>query len=171
VTAFIKQYDLKAKPTPTGGPPGTLTAVMSGQIDIGWSAPPFGLDQLDRGDIRIIATGNDASVFKGQTVRLLITNTQTLQSRKPAVERYLKAYRETVDYMYADPAALKIYADFVGITEAKAKRSREFFEKSALDPDRVVGLDVIVKDAVALKYTAMELTKEQLTELIQIPPR
>ena len=30
VTAFMKQYDLKAKPTATGGPPGTLTQVMSG---------------------------------------------------------------------------------------------------------------------------------------------
>ncbi len=26
----------------TGGPPGTLTQVMSGQIDIGWAAPPSG---------------------------------------------------------------------------------------------------------------------------------
>src|ERR1700754_1441513 len=71
VTAFMKQYSLKAKPTGTGGPPGTLTQVMSGQIDVGWSAPPFGLDQLDQSQIRIIASGNDAAVFKGQTVRLL----------------------------------------------------------------------------------------------------
>src|SRR3954470_23970109 len=40
VTAFIKQHDLKAKPIATGGPPATLTAVMSDQIDVGWSAPP-----------------------------------------------------------------------------------------------------------------------------------
>src|SRR5881392_2830622 len=83
VTAFMKQYELKAKPTATGGPAPTLTQVMSGQIDVGWSAPPFGLQQLDDGKIRIIATGNDAAVFKGQTVRLLVTNVQTLQSRKP----------------------------------------------------------------------------------------
>ncbi|MDT3683422.1 MAG: ABC transporter substrate-binding protein [Pseudorhodoplanes sp.] len=48
VTAFMKQFDLTAKPTATGGPPGTLTQVMSGQIDVGWAAPPFGLDQLDQ---------------------------------------------------------------------------------------------------------------------------
>ena len=55
---------------------------MSGQVDVGWSAPPFGLDQLDKEEIRLIATGNDAAVFKGQTVRTLVTNVQTLQSRK-----------------------------------------------------------------------------------------
>ena len=48
VTAFMKQYDLKAKPTAMGGPAAKLTAVMSGQIDVGWAAPPFGLDQLDK---------------------------------------------------------------------------------------------------------------------------
>ena len=49
VTAFMKQYDLKAKPTATGGPAPTLTQVMSGQIDVGWSAPPFGLAATGRG--------------------------------------------------------------------------------------------------------------------------
>ena len=173
VTAFMKQYDLKAKPTATGGPAPTLTQVMSGQIDVGWSAPPFGLQQLDDGKIRVIATGNDAAIFKGQTVRLLITNVQTLQTRKNVVERFMKAYRETIDWLYSDdPAALKTYADFVGIPVAMAKRTRDqFFPKASVDPDKIVGLDAIVQDAVALKFTATPLTKEQLTELIQIPPR
>jgi len=173
VTAFMKQYDLKARPTATGGPAPTLTQVMSNQIDVGWSAPPFGLQQLDEGKIRIIAVGNDATVFKGQTVRLLITNVQTLQDRKPVIERFMKAYRETIDWLYSDdPAALKTYADFVGISVATAKRTRDgFFPKAAVDPDAVVGLDQITQDAVTLKYTAAQLTKEQLAELIQIPPR
>jgi len=173
VTAFMKQYDLKARPTATGGPAPTLTQVMSNQIDVGWSAPPFGLQQLDEGKIRIIAVGNDATVFKGQTVRLLITNVQTLQERKPVIERFMKAYRETIDWLYSDdPAALKTYADFVGISVATAKRTRDgFFPKAAVDPDAVVGLDQITQDAVTLKYTAAPLTKEQLAELIQIPPR
>jgi NitT/TauT family transport system substrate-binding protein len=172
VTAFVKQYDLKARPTATGGPPQTLTAVMSGQIDVGWSAPPFGLDQLDRGEIRIVASGNDAMVFKGQTVRLLATNVQTLQARKAVLDRYMRAYRETIDFMYADPAALRHYATWLNITDAKARRTRdEFFPKAALNPDTITGLDTIVRDAVDLKYTETPLTREQLSDLIQIPPR
>src|SRR5262249_52950523 len=149
VLAFIKQYGLKAKPVATGNPSSTLTQVMSGQVDIGWAAPPFGLDQLDQNQIRIIASGNDATVFKNQTVRLYITNTQALQTRKSAVERFMAGVRETIDWSYnTDPAALKIYADWLGISVDKAKRSREgFFPKAGLDPDRIVGLDVIVSDA------------------------
>lgn len=173
VMAFIKQENLTAKPTATGGPPATLSQVMSGQIDIGWAAPPFGLDQLDKNEIRIIASGNDAKVFAGQTVRLVITNLPTLQRRKPTVEKYMAAYRDTVEAMYAaDGVALKSYATWLGISEEKARRTRDqFFPKAAIDPDQVVGLDSIVQDAVELKYTAQPLTREQLADLIQIPPK
>lgn len=172
VTAFMKQYDLKAKPTAMGGPAANLTAVMSGQIDVGWAAPPFGLDQLDQKQIRIIATGNDASAFKGQTVRLNIANANFLKAHKDVVDRYMKAYRETVNFLYTDPKALKVYSEWLNISEAKAKRTRDdFFPRSAVEPDKIVGLDTIVKDAVALKFTATELTKAQLDDLIQIPPR
>src|SRR6187551_29575 len=172
VTAFVKQYSITPKLTGTGGPPGTLTQVMSGQIDVGWAAPPFGLDQLDKKDIRVIATGNDASVFAGQTVRLNITTAPILQARKPIIDRYMKAYRETVNAMYSDPAVLKTYADWLGISLEKATRTRDdFFPEKAIEPDTITGLDQIVKDAVELKFTASQLTKEQLTELIQILPR
>jgi ABC-type nitrate/sulfonate/bicarbonate transport system substrate-binding protein len=170
VTAFMKQYQLKAKPTAMGGPAANLTAVMSGQIDVGWAAPPFGLDQLDQKQIRIIASGNDAEVFKGQTVRLNIVNANYLNAHKDVVERYMKAYRETINYMYTDPNALKIYADWLNISEAKAKRTRdEFFPRAAVEPDKITGLETIVKDAVDLKFTATELTKAQLDDLIRIP--
>lgn len=171
VTAFMKQYELKAKPTAMGGPAANLTAVMSGQVDVGWAAPPFGLDQLDKGDIRRIATGNDAAAFKGQTVRLNIANANFLASKKDVVNRYMKAYRETVALMYKDEG-LKIYADWLQIPIAKAKRTRDdYFAPPAIEPDTITGLDTIVKDAVELKFTAQPLTKEQLADLIQIPAK
>ena len=171
VSSFIKQYDLKAKPTAMGGPAANITAVMSGQIDVGWAAPPFGLDQLDKKEIRIIATGNDSAAFKGQTVRLNIANANYLKDHKDVVVRYMKAYRETIDQMYKD-AGLKAYAEWLNIPEAKAKRTRDdFFPGNAINPDKITGLDQIVKDAVELKFTASELTKAQLDDMIQIPPR
>ena len=102
----------------------------------------------------------------------MITNPQTLQNRKDAIIRYMRAYRETIDWMYSDSAALETYAEFAGITEAKAKRIRDnYFPKSVLSPDHLVGLDLIMPEAIKLKFVLVPLTKEQLTELIQIPPR
>jgi NitT/TauT family transport system substrate-binding protein len=155
-----------------GGPSANITAVMTNQVDIGWAAPPFGLDQLDKGDIRMIATGNDAEVFKGQTVRVNIANANYLKAHEDVVKRYMQAYRETVAFMYKDPKALELYSNWLKISIAKAKRTRDdFFKPPAIEPDKIVGLDQIVKDAVDLKFTAKELTKEQLADLIRIPPR
>jgi NitT/TauT family transport system substrate-binding protein len=172
VTAFIKQYGLKAKPVATGSPPATLTQVMSGQIDVGWGGPPFGLDLLDQGKIRVIASGNDAAAVRNQTVRVLLTNAATLQSRQGVLDRFMKAYRETIDWMYTDAAAFRHYAEFMGIGEAIMRRARDrFYPKDALDPGAIVGADAINADAVEFKYLAAPLTREQLTELIRIPPR
>jgi NitT/TauT family transport system substrate-binding protein len=167
VQAFIKQFDLNARSVATGGPVSTLTQVMSGQVDVGWSAPPDGLDQLDRGEIRIIANGNDAGIFKGQTVRVNITNLKTLENRRDALQRFVRAYRETARSLYAGDATLQVYADWLGISMAKAKRTRdEFYPWEALDPDKIVGLDAIASDAVSLKYLSAPLTKSQLSTLV-----
>jgi NitT/TauT family transport system substrate-binding protein len=88
------------------------------------------------------------------------------------LDRFMAGYRDTTEWTYAGDDAVKIHADWLGITIDKARRTRDdFFPKAALDPDRIVGLDVIVNDAVALKYTQGVLRDAQLTELIQIPPR
>jgi len=172
VMTFINQYGLKARPVATGGPPATLTQVMSGQIDVGWAGPPFGLDLVDQGKIRIIANGNDAGALRTQTVRVTIANMAVLKTRQPAVDRFMQAYRETIDWMYADSAVFRHYADFMGIGEQTMRRARnEFYPKAVLDPDVILGIDAINAEAVKLRYMAAPLTREQLTELIRIPPR
>jgi len=172
VLAFAKEFGLKAKLTATGSPPATFTQVMSGQIDVGWSSPPFGFDAIDEGKIRIIAHANDASIVHGTTIRMLITNEAALDGKKDALIRYMKAYRETIDWMYAGEAPLKAYAEFAKATEAQAKRIRdEFFPKGLINPDKIEGLDRLMEDAVSFKTIAAPLTKEQQTTLVQIPPR
>lgn len=172
VLAYTQQYQIKPRLVATGSPTATLVQVMSGQVDVGWSAPPDGLDQLDRGEIRYIANGNDASIFKDQTVRVIITNTQALTTRRDAINRFMKAYRETARLLYSDNETLKLYADWLGISLDKAKRTRdEFYPWVALDPDKITGLDAVVSDAVNLKYLSAPLTKAQIEELVQLPPQ
>src|SRR5712691_12955766 len=49
--ALIAQYKLTAKPTSTGSITATLTQTMTGQVDVGFSAIPFFLDQVEAGKI------------------------------------------------------------------------------------------------------------------------
>ena len=172
VIAFAEQLGAKAKPTATGGPPATLTAVMSGQIDIGWAAPPFGLKEIEEGKIRIVARGSDVPSLRNQTVRVLIVNADALKSKKDAILRFVDGYREAVDWMYADPAAIKMYAAKVNMSEDLIRKSvKEFQPKEALQTDEMKDLDGIQRDAVKLKVLDKPLTKDELAEFLQIPPR
>jgi NitT/TauT family transport system substrate-binding protein len=174
VRAFIDEYKLTAKPTATGNPSATLTAVMTDQVDVGWASPPFGLKELEEGKIRVIARATDAALVRGQTIRVLVANADGLAKRKDAITRYLDAYRETIDYMYSNsPQVIKDYAEFVKVPEPMAKRVRdEFFPNKALvDPDQIHGQASLLQEAVNLKFIDKPLTAQQLTELIQIPPR
>src|SRR6476661_5327130 len=97
VLAFLQELGVKAMPTATGTQPATLTQVMSGQIDIGWSVPPFGLKELAQGKIRIIANGNDVPSLRSQSVRVDMVNAEVFKRRRDAVLRFVQAYRETLD--------------------------------------------------------------------------
>jgi ABC-type nitrate/sulfonate/bicarbonate transport system substrate-binding protein len=170
VRAFVSEFGVKAKPTPTGNPSSTLTAVMTDQVDIGWASPPFGLKEMEDGKIRVVAKATDAALVRGQTIRVIVANADVLAKKKEAIGRFMKAYREAIEYMYSDnPQVIKDYAEFVGVPEPLAKRVRdEFFPKSLVNPDEIKGLDSLLQEAMTLKFISAPLTKEQLAELIQI---
>jgi NitT/TauT family transport system substrate-binding protein len=171
VLQFIRDQAPNAKAVATGSPPATLTAVMSGQVDVGWAAPPIGLEQLDKKEIRIIATGNDTT-FKTQTVRVIAVNQATLAAKRPLLVRYMKGYRETIDAMWSDPAAVKAYADWLGVPVARIQQGRDgFFPKEGVNPDRIHGLDDLMKEAITAKFIPAPLSPAQIGELFQIIPR
>jgi NitT/TauT family transport system substrate-binding protein len=171
VRAFTDELGAKAKPVATGGPAGTLTAVMSGQVDIGWAAPPFGLKELNEGKIRIVARGSDVPSLKGQTVRTLIVNKNSWQTKHDAILRFMDAYREAVDWMYADPKALEMYSQKVHQPVPLLKQSMEQFQpKASLQSTEFKDLDGAIKDAVKLKFLDQPLTPEQIKQMIVTPP-
>jgi NitT/TauT family transport system substrate-binding protein len=170
VLAFLKHDGVDAKPVATGGTAATFTQVMSGQVDIGWSSPPFGIEAAREGKIRIIARGNDLPHFRDQTIRLIVANTDWLERHRDVAARFAQAYRDTLAWMYADPAGLAAYAKFAGTSLATAQQVRdEFYPKDGLRLDRISGLDAVMADGVANKYLAALLSKDQLEQLFQLP--
>jgi ABC-type nitrate/sulfonate/bicarbonate transport system substrate-binding protein len=170
VLAFLKEGGAAGKPIATGGPAQTFTQVMSGQVDVGWSAPPFGLDAARDNRIRIIARASDVAVGRNQTIRALVTTASVLETRADVLRRFMQAYRETVDWMYTSDDALKAYAEFAKISLDLAKRVRdEFFPKSLIAPDKVSGLDTLMQDGVTFKYLREPLSAAQVSEVVRIP--
>ena len=166
--ALIAQYHLTAKPTATGNIASTITQTMSRQVDVGYGAAPFGLDLVESGKARIVATGNDVTALRTRAVRVNLSGAATLQNRHDSIVRFMQAYKETVDWMYSNPDALKVYEDYSGVPPSVVQRVLKLIPKEALQTDQVMGINDIVADAVTQKFLAAPLTADQIKELIQI---
>jgi NitT/TauT family transport system substrate-binding protein len=172
VLALKKHYNINFKPTQTGNAAATMTATMSGQVDVGWAGAPFGVEALETGKTRLIMKSSDAPDFDKQTSRVIIANSNELKARPDVFTRYMRGYRDSLAWIYSTPEGLKAYAEFAKLSEATARRAlQEFLPPSAVNPDRVSGVDELMADAVTFKFITTPLTKAQLDELIRIPER
>ena len=169
---FMKDYGFAAKLVATGNVPATFTQVMSGQVDIGFSTPPFGLDALAEGRSRLIALANDLPSIRSQTVRVTIANANDLAKRREVYDRFIKAYREAIDWMYANDAAVEAFAKYAAISPTTARTVRDqFYPKAMLQLDRIEGMSELMQDAIAFKYIPAALSQPQLDELLQLPKK
>jgi NitT/TauT family transport system substrate-binding protein len=172
VLALQKHYKLNFKPTPTGNAAATMTAAMSGQVDVGWAGAPFGVAELEAGKTRLIMKSSDAPDFDKQTTRVIIANADELKARRGAITRFMRGYRDTLAWIYSTPDGLAAYAAFAKLAEPTARRAlAEFLPPAAVSPDRISGIDEVMADAISFKFIAAPLSKEELAELIQIPER
>jgi ABC-type nitrate/sulfonate/bicarbonate transport system substrate-binding protein len=171
--ALLAQEKVNATPTALGGVTASITAGMSGQVDAAWAAMPYGLKDLEEGKIRIIARAADIKVLQGRTVRVNMTSTSTLAAKKDQIERYMAGYKETIDYMYSSPEALTMYAEIGNIPLSIAEKMQILVPKESTNPDQIVGMDSVIAEAVATKFLSAPLTKEQVSELVQMknPPK
>jgi NitT/TauT family transport system substrate-binding protein len=172
VLALQKHYKIDFKPIATGNAAATLTATMTGQVDVGWSGAPFGVAELDAGKIRLIMKSSDAPEFDKQTNRVIIAHTEELKARPNVITRFMRGYRDALAFIYSTPEGVRAYAEFAKLSESTAKHAlQEFLPPSAVDPDRISGIDEVMADAISFRFLSAPLTPAQLSELIQIPER
>jgi len=122
---FQRVFGVAFKPVATGGPAATLTQAMSGQIDVGWTSPPFALDLMKDGKIRQLMRASDVPELRNQTSRFMTANAASLEARRPVFVRYMQAYREVAEWMYSGPAAIKAFAAWAKVPEAIARLAPE----------------------------------------------
>ena len=167
--ALARHFGVSLVPQATGNYAATLTQVMTKQVDIGFAQAPFVLDAVEDGRIRLVAKGADMPEVQNQSIRAWIAHANTLERRRDALARYVTAYRETLDWLYSSPDAVKAYAAWSGLAERLARQAPDFITKDSIDPIRIVGLEDMMTDAVKFKYIPAPLTREQLAVLVQVP--
>jgi NitT/TauT family transport system substrate-binding protein len=166
---LLKSAGSKAKPVSTGGLPATHTQVMSGQIDIGWAVPPFGVKELNDNEIRIVAKSADAKEMQDQTIRVNVASLNALKSKRDAITKFMKVISETIDWSYSDPKAYEYYAEIAKVSVPVAKRSvEEFFPKEALQIGEIKGLQKTLDEALQYKRLTSAKTVKEAEGMIDI---
>ena len=164
-----KTLGITLKYVSTGGAPETLTQVMSGQLDIGWSVPPFALDKVKTGEVRIIAYGNDVPALAHQSARANLASMDFLTKRRDVARRYMKVYAETVDWMYANNAeAVAYFAQFNKLPPDIAKQGASFYSHEAMRIVPVQGLSDAIQQAVDFKMIDKAIPEAEAQKMIDL---
>jgi len=167
---LLRQAGSKARPTATGGLPGTLTSAMTGQIDIGWATPPFALRELQEKKIVIVARANEATELRNQTIRVNIANVQSLKTKRDAITRLMQVYAKAIDFSYQpNSRAIDYFAEFAKVPrDVAAQAVKEFFPREALQIGEIRDLDRTLRDAAQYKFTGSQLTPTDVEGLFDI---
>jgi len=165
--ALADYFKVKPKLVSTGGIPDTRTQVMSGQIDAGWAVPHFNFDLVNEGKLRIIARGSDVPDLNEQAVRVNVAGVKFLTERRDVARRFMKAYADSLDWMYANPdKSIAFYAAFNKVSPEIAKQTFESFPKAALAPWPVKGLKQNLEDALANKQLAKPVSEAEAPKML-----
>lgn len=169
VLSMLDMAKVKARPTATGGIPGTYTQVMSGQIDIGWAVPPFGIADVNAGKITIVAKGNDVPALREETIRVNFANAESLTKKRDLLVKFSTAYVKSLDWAYQDPKAIAYFAEGAEVTPDIARESRDkFYPKEALQPYEVKGLDLAMQQALEFKFIPKAMTAKEVAGLFDM---
>jgi NitT/TauT family transport system substrate-binding protein len=164
---FIKDaLGLKAKLVSVGGPSGSRTQLMSGQVATGWSVYPLNKNLLREGKIRVIGTGKEAAGLNGVTIRVTVANVNWLNKNRDVAKRLMTAFDESRKMTYSSDKRLRAYAKRwkLNYEDVKSAPQDTPADVSTLLP--VAGLDKINQIALDNKKIKKLLTAAQLKELV-----
>jgi NitT/TauT family transport system substrate-binding protein len=160
---LLKEQNVDAKPVPAGGMPPTYTQVMSGQLDAGWAAAPFGVLDVDQGKIVIIARANDSKDVANETIRVNVANLNTLQQHRDLIVRFMKAYVKSYQWAYDNPKAIDYLATDNNLPrDAAEKTVKGFLTKEANDPFRFSGIQRVLDEALAAKRIPHAMKEDEV---------
>ncbi len=160
----------EVSPQAVGSPPDQLAAVKTGQIAAGFSAPVNFLDQVERGDLRIVFKGTDLEEYRHVTVRVHFVHAIFARAHPDAVSAFLAADKAARDFLFSNrDEAMQIWHD-----KAQQKLDVGFLKKvyEYYTPDQlhapVNNPQKILEDAVSFKFLKAPLGDKQVKDLFAL---
>lgn len=161
-----KALNLPAKLVSVGGPSGSRTQLMSGQVTTGWSVYPLNKGLIREKKIRVIGTGNEAAGLVGVTIRVMAANSNWLAKNRDVAQRLMMAMQEARARSYTSDEQLHAYAKRWKLNYEDIKTAGQDTPMNVTTLLPVAGLDVINKIALENHKIKKLLTAQQLRELV-----
>ena len=166
-TIYIKKaLGLKAKLVSVGGPSGSRTQLMSGQVATGWSVFPLNKNLLREKKIRIIGTGSAAEGLNGVTIRVIAANANWLEKNRDVARRFMMAMQEGLARSYSSRAQVQAWAKRWKLNYDDVKETTTDVPLKDVTLLPVARLGVINEIALENKKIKKPLTRTQLKELV-----
>jgi len=162
-----RKMDFKA--ISTGAMDATFTMTMTKQIDVGFSVPPSGLDAVEKGEIRVLFSGDDVKSQAQLTGRVIIASNDFVTKRRAVAMKFMETLDKCIDWAYANvDESSKSYATWNKVTPSIAAKGLAFYKRDALSFGPIRGLDTLVEQAISGKFIDKPLTDAEKKELIDI---
>jgi len=172
IADMIKAKGLKpAEPVSLGGIPEVYTAVRTGQSDAGWSVPPFQLDKVEKGELRIAVRGHEITALKEITSRVHFINSEYAAKNRDAVRGFFRAHQRAVEYMMdhkEETTKIWIRKADLKLSESAVLKTWEFYNKPAMAAKPIRGLQQTIDDAIRLNFLKQPLTQAEINSLIDL---
>jgi NitT/TauT family transport system substrate-binding protein len=154
-----------------GGIPEVYTAVRTGQADAGWSVPPFQLDLVDKGELRVVVKGDELASLKEITPRVHFVNNDFAAKNPDAVRGFFRAQQRALDYMFenkAETAKIWIRRAEMKYPESAVLKTWDFYSRAAMALKPVRGVQATIEDGIRNKFLTQPLTQAELNSLIDL---
>lgn len=156
-----------------GGPPDANAAVEGGEVDLGWSVPPFFLEGVANGDYEIVFRGNDIDPFGALSIRVNFVAGSLLENNPEKARSYFRAHEKALNWAYDNlDSALGIWGDTIDNDNTDLLRSavEDGYPREALQLDAFKGLDAANQVAVDFDFIDNKLSEDELDEVINTDP-
>jgi NitT/TauT family transport system substrate-binding protein len=168
----IKAKGLKpAEPVSLGGIPEVYTAVRTGQADSGWSVPPFQLDRVEKGELRVVVKGDELKSLKDITPRVHFLNNEFAAKNPEVVRGFFRAQQKALDYMFqnkADTARIWIRRADLKFPESAVLKTWDYYSREAMALKPIRGLQATIEDGIRNKFLTQPLTQAEINALIDL---
>lgn len=172
IADMIKVKGLKpADPVSLGGVPEVYTAVRTNQADSGWSVPPFQLDRVEKGELRVVVKGDEIASLREITPRVHFVNTDFAGKNPDAVRGFFRAQQRALDYMFAnkeDTAKIWIRRAEMKYPESAILKTWDFYNRAAMNLKPIRGLQATIEDGIRNKFLNAPLTQAELNALVDL---